>query len=318
MIKRTASEKVLLSLSLLAFISVSPLAILRWYAGETTLAVVDATISAITILFFIYILTSREVKKAKFAFAIFIAISVMTTIIIKGVSQVLWISPTIISLYYLMPIKLARIVTAILIIILLYVVYPQTDVTEFIIILSTTSLTASLSFVILHSYHEKQKKLSFLATIDPLTSSGNRRALDKKMGEAITNQNREAYTMCLILLDLDDFKEINDIHGHAAGDQILITVCKLVEEHTRILDSLYRYGGDEFIIAPLNMSMQTTKQVAEKIRTVIEQHIFIHSIKITVSIGISEYKVNDTPESWISRADSSLYKAKNEGRNKVY
>ena len=85
-----------------------------------------------------------------------------------------------------------------------------------------------------------------------------------------------------------------------------------------MLDSLYRYGGDEFIIAPLSMNLKTAKQLAEKIRHIVEEHKFIHDIQLTLSIGVSEYNIDDTPESWISRADISLYKAKNDGRNKVY
>ena len=168
------------------------------------------------------------------------------------------------------------------------------------------------------AYTNKQRELALLATIDPLTASGNRRLLGTKLSDVIANQSREQYSICLLLLDLDGFKEINDEYGHAIGDQIIISVCKLVKEHTRVLDSLYRYGGDEFIIAPLSMNLKTAKKLAEKIRHVVENHKFIHDIKLTLSIGVSEYNIGDTPESWISRADISLYKAKNNGRNKVY
>jgi diguanylate cyclase (GGDEF)-like protein len=168
------------------------------------------------------------------------------------------------------------------------------------------------------AYNNKQHELALLATIDPLTSSGNRRLLETKLSEVITNQSRVQYSMCLILLDLDGFKDINDEYGHAVGDQILISLCDLVKEHTRAVDSLYRYGGDEFIIAPLNMSLETAKYLAEKICYIVENHEFIHNIKLTLSIGVSEYEIDDTAESWISRADTSLYKAKKNGRNKVY
>ena len=117
---------------------------------------------------------------------------------------------------------------------------------------------------------------------------------------------------------MDGFKAINDEHGHTAGDEILITVCKLIDDHTRVLDSLYRYGGDEFIILPLNMTLDAAKKLAENIRYIVEDHDFIHDIKLTLSIGVSEFSVNDTPESWIKRSDKSLYKAKEGGRNRVY
>ena len=214
-----------------------------------------------------------------------------------------------------MPLKLARITASILISAILIVIYPKVELTAFFTVIATTGLTASLSFVIFRSYHDKQNELSLLASIDPLTSSGNRRALGLKLADVIASQHREAYTMCMILIDLDDFKEINDDHGHAIGDQILVTVCEQITKHTRVLDSLYRYGGDEFIIMPLNMNIKTAKRLAEKIRGIIELHDFTHNIKLTLSIGVAEYKAHDTPESWISRADTALYKAKESGRN---
>jgi len=318
MLKRTASEKVLLSLCLLATITISPFILLRWLDGDITLAIIDGISSLTAIVFFMFIYITRKIETAQKLFAIFLATTALTTIYIKGESQVLWTFPTIITIFYLMPLKWAKITSAVVIFILLVIIYPKANLVSFFSIMATTGLTASLSFVIFRSYHDKQNELSLLASIDSLTSSGNRRALDLKLSEVIESQHREAYPMSLILIDLDNFKDINDDNGHAIGDQILKGVCQLITSHTRVLDSLYRYGGDEFIIVPLNMSIKTARRLAEKIRVIIEQHKFIHNIKLTLSIGVAEYKAHDTPESWISRADASLYKAKNEGRNKVY
>jgi len=318
MTERGMSEKVLLSLNLLGSISIFPFALLRWYHGDITLAIVDGIISITLLVFFAYIFITRKTAVIKMLNAIFLVIAFLTSIAIKGPSQILWVAPVIIAIYYLVPIKYASIINTILLSIMLIIVFPHTDLIEFITIISTTGLTVSLSFVTFRSYDNIQRELSLLATIDPLTASGNRRLLETKLSEVIANQSREQQPICLILLDLDDFKEINDEYGHAVGDKILIAVCNLVKEHTRVLDSLYRYGGDEFIITPLSMSLKTAKQLAEKVRDIVDNHTFIHDIKITLSIGVSEYNINDTPESWIGRADVSLYKAKNGGRNKVY
>lgn len=318
MIERGVSEKVLLSLNLLGSISILPFAILRWQYGDITLAIVDGIISITLLVFFSYIFITRKTAVVKILNAIFLAVALLTSIAIKGQSQILWVAPAIIAIHYLVPVKHATIINIILLSIMLIIVFPHTDLIGFITILSTTSLTASLSFVMFRAYNKKQRELALLATIDPLTATGNRRLLETKLSDGIANQSREQYSMSLILLDLDGFKGINDEYGHAVGDQILISVCNLVKEHTRVLDSLYRYGGDEFIIAPLTMNLKTAKHLAEKIRHIIENHKFIHNIKLTLSIGVSEYNIDDTPESWISRADISLYKAKNDGRNKVY
>lgn len=318
MLKRTTSEKVLLSLSFFATITISPFMFLRWFDGDVTLAIIDGIISLTAIIFFMFIYITREIGVAQKLFALFLVAATLTTIFVKGESQVLWAFPAIIAIYYLMPLKFARVTSVVLVVAILAIVYPKADLISLLTIFATTGLTASLSFVIFRSYHDTQNELSLLASIDSLTSSGNRRALDLKLSEVIASQQREAYTMCLILIDLDKFKEINDDHGHAVGDTILKNVCELITTHTRVLDSLYRYGGDEFIIMPLNMNLQTARRLAEKIREIIEQHKFVHNIKLTLSIGVAEYKAYDTPESWISRADAALYKAKENGRNIVY
>lgn len=317
MLNRTTSEKALLSVSALAVITILPFVFLRWFDGDTTLAIINAITSLTAIVFFLFIFITRRISTAEKSFAIFLSLAVLTTIFIKGESQVLWISPAIIAIHYLMPLRLARLTNTILVLAVLIIIYPRVDLTSFFSIFATTGLTASLSYVIFRSYNDQQNELSLLATIDPLTSSGNRRALDMKLSEVIESQHREAYTMCLILIDLDNFKDVNDDHGHAVGDQILISVCELITKHIRVLDSLYRYGGDEFIIMPLNMNINTARRLAEKIRDIIEHHEFTCNIKLTLSIGVAEYKTHDTPESWISRADASLYKAKESGRNKV-
>jgi len=318
MLKRTAPEKVLLSLSLLATVTISPFMFLRWLNGDITLAIINGIISLTAIIFFIFIYITRKIEIAQKIFSIFLASAVLTTTFIKGESQVLWAFPAVIAIYYLMPLKLAKITTTLLVIILSIIIYPKVELISLISIFATTGLTAALSFVIFRSYHEKQHELSLLASIDALTSSGNRRALDLKLSEVIASQQRETSTICLILIDLDEFKEINDSHGHAVGDQILVTVCELITKHTRVLDTLYRFGGDEFIIMPLKMNLATARILAEKIRCLIEQHSFVNNIKLTLSIGVAEYKINDTLDSWISRADAALYKAKENGRNSVY
>jgi len=310
-------EKVLLWLSALMCISITPFAIIRFYQHDTVIALVDAGIAFTMLSLFVYLYRSKNIKVVKVYFAIFIVISVLTSIAIKGKSQVLWIFPSIISLYYLMPLKIARNITILLIAISLSILYLETDLIYFVSITIATVLNSALAYVIFMSHNSQHERLKSLASIDPLTSSGNRRALDLELSKVILSQQREPHDMYLILFDLDHFKEINDVHGHAIGDQILITLCDLIKKNTRVLDSLYRYGGDEFIIMPLNMNLEATIKLAEKIRKVIESHEFHLNIPVTVSIGVAEFKAGDTPESWISRADKLLYKVKGAGRNKV-
>lgn len=316
--KRTTSEIVLLSLTALATLIVGLFAIIRWLNNDIPIAIIDLIISVTMAMLFVYILITRKVDITKLLFAIFLVIASAASIVTKGQLQVYWVYPVIITIYYLIPAKVATVLCAVLITTVSFIISTESNLINVLTILLTTAMTSAFSFIMFRSYEKKIVDFEALATIDQLTSTGNRRALDKKLLDVIASQHRQAYDMCLILIDLDNFKHINDNYGHAIGDNVLITTCNLIKQYTRVLDSLYRFGGDELIIMPLNMSLDSAKQRAEKIRYIVENHIFEYDIKLTLSIGVAEYRTNDTPEKWVSRADNLLYKAKEAGRNRVF
>ena len=315
---RGIQERVWLLISLIAFLCILPFTFIRWYYGDVEIAFLDGVISIILLFIFTYTYRTRKIEFAKNLIAVLLSMAALMSILLKGQSQIFWVHPTIIAIFYLIPIKFASVINILLLTIMALIVFPLTNLVDFITIIATTTLTICLSFLMFHSYNKKQHELTLLATLDPLTNTGNRRSLNTKLSKVIASQNREQTPSCLILIDLDGFKAINDEHGHTTGDEALITVCNLINEHTRVLDSLYRYGGDEFIILPLNMTLNSAKNLAEKIRCIVEKHDFIHDIKLTLSIGVSEFSLHDTPETWIKRTDQSLYKAKKNGRNRVH
>lgn len=124
------------------------------------------------------------------------------------------------------------------------------------------------------------------------------------------------------MLDIDNFKEVNDTYGHPAGDAILKTLSNILKSSFRVTDLISRYGGEEFVVLINNIDLDTGIKIAEKARKTIEKtDLFIpgHEDKLqkTTSIGIAEYHQNETIENFIFRVDTSLYEAKKAGRNKV-
>lgn len=316
--KRSISEIVLLSLTALATLIVGLFAAIRWINNDLTIAIIDLIISVTMATLFVYIFKTRKVDVTKHLFALFLVIATTASIAIKGQLQVYWLYPVIITIYYLIPPKSATGLCLVLITTVSYIISTESDLINILTILLTTVMTSAFAFIMFRSYESKILDFETLATIDQLTSTGNRRALNKKLSDVIASQHRKTYDMCLILIDLDNFKYINDNYGHAIGDSVLITTCNLIKKHTRVLDSLYRFGGDELVIMPLNMGADSARQLAEKIRHIIESHLFDCDVKLTLSIGVAEYKSGDTPEQWLGRADTLLYKAKGAGRNKVF
>jgi len=160
------------------------------------------------------------------------------------------------------------------------------------------------------------------AATDALTGLLNRGAFDKALDDMIdqTSDNSES---CLVMLDLDHFKQVNDTHGHLIGDSVLKFTGNLLRKHTESHHFSARYGGEELAIVMPNTTIKKSAEIAEKIRVALESSRLkkknsSESIgKITVSIGISRLNKNDSFEDLIMRADKALYQAKETGRNKV-
>jgi len=167
---------------------------------------------------------------------------------------------------------------------------------------------------------EKIEEYKRTSQIDILTLLNNRASFDKKMLEELDRIVRYGSDCALIILDLDDFKKINDTHGHLAGDRILRGVAKVIKKNTRISDFLARYGGDEFAVILPQTNLVKAVKVAEKIRCSLEGVAFRLEdarLKITASLGVAEFNAGKTVEDIIEVADQALYLAKSENRNRT-
>jgi diguanylate cyclase (GGDEF)-like protein len=317
MIKRTTSEIMLLVLSIMSAILISPFVYLRYIDNDFIVATVDALIILMLLIFFTFVYKTRQVDKAKLLLAIFLAVSITLLVIIRGQPHLYWLYPAIIAFYYILSEKLAGIICLVAITIISIQIFPDIGIIDFFTIIMSLLLTSVFSYMIFSNYRKTNEQLTLLATIDPLTLSGNRRALDDKLSDILADQKRQASKISLLLFDLDLFKQVNDRYGHAVGDQVLIEVTDLIKDHTRALDTLFRYGGEEFIVVPLKVELADALIVAEKLRILVEQNNFVNDIPITISFGVAEYRIGETAETWIHRADSALYLAKDAGRNKV-
>jgi diguanylate cyclase (GGDEF)-like protein len=157
------------------------------------------------------------------------------------------------------------------------------------------------------------------AFFDSLTGIKNRTAFDSNFTRDVEYSRRKESELSLILIDIDYFKRINDNYGHIVGDDALRQVAQCVECTIRSSDALYRYGGEEFAIV-LNGTDETgARLLAERIRLNVEK-LRIESLKnlqITLSLGVAVLQGSESPDQLFKRADSALYRAKREGRNRV-
>ena len=164
---------------------------------------------------------------------------------------------------------------------------------------------------------EKNKELNKLAITDNLTKLFNRRKLEEIIKNEIDKSYNEKDRFCLSILDIDHFKEVNDKFGHQQGDSVLVEITEVLKENLRTTDYVGRYGGEEFIIIFLGSSLEDTQKTVEDIRLKIAHYNFKKVGNKTASFGLTLSKEGDTMESVIKRADNALYKAKENGRNRL-
>lgn len=167
----------------------------------------------------------------------------------------------------------------------------------------------------------KNKRLKYLATYDSLTGLANRRYFEEKVYAEISRIKRYDEESSLLILDIDNFKNVNDTFGHPIGDKVLNRFALLLKKEIRETDTIARIGGEEFAILLLNTDKKIGISIAEKLRQIVERETFIidhWNIKITTSIGMTviDKKTNSHEEGY-KYADRALYKAKTNGRNKV-
>jgi len=157
--------------------------------------------------------------------------------------------------------------------------------------------------------------------IDPLTGLYNRRFLEEVINTITAQIKRRDTTLGILAIDVDYFKQVNDVYGHDAGDKVLVEVAKTIKSSIRESDIAVRYGGEEFLVLLMDVQPGSTVHVAEKIRTEVESKVIdigTAQLKKTISIGVSEFPV-ESDKIWqcIKFADVALYRAKEEGRNRV-
>lgn len=156
-----------------------------------------------------------------------------------------------------------------------------------------------------------------LSTTDALTGAWNRRRLEESLADEIERLKRYGHPVSLLVCDIDFFKKINDTHGHAVGDQVLIRLAAVIRAALRPMDSLTRWGGEEFVVLTPNETLESAVAIAERLRAMIAESDFPAVGRVTVSVGVAECMPDESWEQWFERADAALYRAKAEGRDRI-
>jgi len=315
---RSFQEVLLLLLTAILALAVTPFAILRLIEQEWATAILDTSIVAIMGGLFLLVYFTRETQVPGFVMAMSFIAAALGSLHLQGLNQLYWLYPALTAAFFLLSATRA-VVLGVTSLLAIWAMLWGT-VTPFVMF--TISLTMLTNILFAYSFARTAKRqnlaLEQLATVDPLTGAGNRRAQTAKL-DAMSAMFRRTHTAASVLiLDVDHFKKLNDSHGHIVGDEILVELAELIRANIRPTDNLYRYGGEEFIVIAEHTGLASAQPLAEKLRAAIAENHFVNDIHVTASFGVAELQPGEGRQGWLSRADAALFKAKNKGRNRVY
>jgi diguanylate cyclase (GGDEF)-like protein len=304
-----------LILSAAGALGVLPFAIGRFMQGEWLAGIVDSVLIFGFLALGAYVYKSHKVRLASVTLAVLAVGGVLATVYLSGPQQVFWAFPALVGVFYLIHLREAIACALITVFALIPPMLAADEPFETTTALITIVITSVLAVAFSMITNRQRAQLLTLATKDPLTGAGNRRALDTKLHSVVNTFRRTGAPASLLMLDIDHFKTVNDILGHAAGDRILKNVTEIVNLRIRVTDSLYRIGGEEFVVVLEGADLGQAAHLAEQLRTLVDANELVANHAVTISLGVAELRKSESPYDWLHRADEAMYRAKDAGRN---
>lgn len=309
---------VLSLLGAVAVLGVFPFALLRAYLHEWLAFFTDLFVIAGILASVFYAWHSGDTQRPSTLLCYFIGLMSVIACHVLGIHGTYWVYPALIANFFLTHRRHAFFIAILVLLALFLSEGLHREPRELASYSATLIVSVMLAYAFAYRTAMQREELARLASIDALTGVYNRRELMQELKRVERLRARENKRFGLLLLDLDHFKRINDTHGHAQGDEVLIRFARLLEGVLRPLDRLFRFGGEEFVILTDADDAGALQAMAEKLRCLTERQLDDgHGHGVTTSIGGALLRAGETSEQWLARADAALYAAKHAGRNRV-
>lgn len=306
---------IITSLGFCAVLGIVPFSIYRFLSGNTFAGIVDLIISAGIVVAVVNAWQSGNVKRAGLLLAIVNTAGCLLSASVLGPPGQYWMYPALVGNFLLLGRNQALLLTASALVFLTVQGKAYDSRLQLVMFLVSASVTSMIAFVFASRTETQRQQLEALATLDPLTGTGNRRAMVRELQLAVESFKREGSVFGLAMLDLDHFKQVNDKHGHERGDGVLVDFAELIRKNTRKVDRCFRFGGEEFVLLMPGTDAEGLRVIDSHLREYIANKLRCCGEQVTVSIGAAALRKDEDWQSWLARADAALYCAKHEGRN---
>jgi diguanylate cyclase len=298
-------------------VGVTPFAIYRFIAGQPVIGVVDLVLVACIGGSAVHAWRTGRSRGAAVFASVTYSFGCVVIAHLAGLAGLLWVYPVLVANFLLVGRRLALVNSVLVIAGITASDAALADTLQKSMFICTSGVVSLFSFVFASRAEIQRHQLEAIAMRDPLTGAINRRGMDAELRVAMASALRSVTPLGLLVFDLDHFKQVNDTHGHEAGDDVLVQVANVVRHTTRMDDRFFRIGGEEFGLLLPGANATSLLNVAEKLRTAVEREVRCHGRSVTISIGASPFRPGDSVAEWLARADAAMYEAKRNGRNRT-
>ena len=243
-------------------------------------------------------------------------------LILLAVSQgqnyaIYWLYPLLAGLPVLLRSRRSLVVGLLSGMLALPLLFTHFDLSSAFVISFSMIVTWLVSAWLVFAVTEQSRRLKDMAVTDPLTGAYNRRYLEEQADQAMESWQRYRHSSTMLLIDVDFFKRINDKYGHGVGDTAIKRLVEVIFGRIRAVDTLCRFGGEEFVVLLQETGIDGAIRVGEELRSLVEREKILPEGSMTISIGVCEVIAADNVDHWFKLADTALYLAKRNGRNRV-
>jgi diguanylate cyclase len=301
----------------LAIVGILPFGIYRYAIGNMPAAIMDLTIVGSVFIALVYAWVSGHTRRASIFLMLATNLGCIASATLLGLAGLFWMFPVLLMNFLMVPRTIALgFCTFCLAFLALHGKAFQNKL-EVMMFLVTAVVVCLLAYIYASRAETQRKQLEALSLLDPLTSAQNRRAMDQELDIAINTSSHDGRPYTLAIIDLDKFKRINDKYGHEEGDQVLMDFTAIIKKHARKMDRFFRLGGEEFVLLLPGVDETSARMIIDNLCKTMEENLRCHHEVITISIGAAILQAGEHKQGWLARADSALYAAKNNGRNRA-
>jgi diguanylate cyclase (GGDEF)-like protein len=303
--------------AVVAVLGIGPFAIYRLLNHQLLAAAVDALLVLVICGGLAHVWRGGDVRNTALVLVVTLCVGAVVAVHVIGVPALLWMYPLLAGNFLMVQRTRALAITVALVAYLAFWSPVFTEQVQAVVFVMTSLVTCLFAYIFSERAERQRLALESLADHDALTGACNRRTMARELEVAIDDARRLRMPAGLALMDLDNFKRVNDINGHEDGDRVLVRFADLVRANVRTGDRFFRTGGEEFLVLAPRTDAGALRTLAERLRRDAAESLGAGEPRVTVSIGLATLRPGETASQWLARADAAMYRAKHEGRDRV-